>query len=90
MRITVHYLAQLKHAAGVGAETVDVEEGCTLPLLIRQLAARHGDDFRRIVLDEQGGIQPSLLVFAGEDQIDGSRALRADETVTLLAPMAGG
>ncbi len=90
MQITVHYFAQLKRAAGVGSETVDIHDGCTLRELITKLAARHDDRFRAVVLDVAGQPQRTLLYAVSDDQVDLNRVLQPNDTVTILAPMAGG
>lgn len=92
MQVTVKYMAQLKQAAGTGRETVEVTAGCTVPTLLRDLAGKRPDAFRRIVLDAQGNLQPCLLFFVHEEQVrpEEQRELRDGDVVTVLAPMAGG
>jgi molybdopterin converting factor small subunit len=92
MRITFHYLAQLKRFAGVAAETIDVAAGCTLPEALRLVGARHGTEFRAALLDNGGGARASLLFFLGNEQVrpDAARPLRDGDEVTILSPMAGG
>jgi molybdopterin converting factor small subunit len=92
MRITVHYLAQLKKAAGAGSEDIVVDAGCTVAALLTQLAQRHGQTIRALLTDERGKPQPSLLVFVGDDQVRTleGRGLNEGDVVTLLTPMAGG
>lgn len=92
MRVTVQYMAQLKRAAGLGSELVEVDPGCTVAGLLLQLAQRKEEAFRAMVLDRNGGLQPSLLVFVGEEQrrSDSDEPLPEGACVTLLTPMAGG
>jgi molybdopterin converting factor small subunit len=90
MRITVHYVAQLKRAAGTAREPVELEGGCTLTRLIRLLASARGEAFRGLTVDGRGEPQPSLLVFVGEEQVRSDRPLCDGDQVTLLTPMAGG
>src|SRR5687768_17386708 len=44
--LTIEYTAQLRRAAGVAVETIDLSEGCTLQQLARALADRHGQELR--------------------------------------------
>ena len=90
MHVTVHYLAQLKRAAGVAGETVMIEPGCTLTHLIQHLAQQHGEAFRTMALDDAGQPQRTLLYAIGDEQADLERTLRDGDVVTVLAPMAGG
>lgn len=92
MQVTVKYMAQLKQAAGASKETVAVNLGCTVQTLLRDLAAKRPEAFRRIVLDAQGNLQPCLLFFVQEEQVrpEEQRELCDGDVVTVLAPMAGG
>lgn len=92
MRVRVNYLAQVKRAAGVAEEAADLAPEGSLRDLLAVLADRHGADFRRLVLDPQGRVQPTLLFFVGDEQLrpECDRPLRDGEVVTILAPMAGG
>jgi molybdopterin converting factor small subunit len=91
MTITVRYKTQVKRAAGIAGEVVDVDGG-SLQQLLQHLAARHGDAFRQLLVRDDGALQESILVFVGERQVVASSAipLRDGDVVTLLAPMAGG
>src|SRR5262249_10215811 len=91
MKITVKYQTQVKRAAGLGGEVVEFE-GSSVGQLLRQLAARHGDAFRRLVLRDDDAPQESILAFVDDRQVTagGAAPLRDGDVVTLLAPMAGG
>jgi molybdopterin converting factor small subunit len=92
MRITVKYMAQLKQAAGVPQEIVELDQACTVAQMIQLLVARHAEPFRRILLDPTGSVHHSILLFIGDDQVreDSPRLLQEGDLVTFLAPMAGG
>jgi len=89
MRVTVQYMAQLRRLAGGASETVELAGG-TLGEVLRQLAGRHGPEFRAQVLAEDGGPQKALLLFVGDEPAGADRALRDGDRVTILTPMAGG
>jgi molybdopterin converting factor small subunit len=92
MRVSVKYMAQLRQAAGIGGETVELDGSATVRDLVHSLAVRHDHAFARFLFGENGTIQPSLLVFVGEEQVrpDSQIVLGDGDTVTLLTPMAGG
>lgn len=92
MQVTIEYAAQVKQAAGVGSETVSVDEGCSVQELIRRTAEAHGEEFRRLVLDGDGRLHPSILLFVGDDQVrwETPVALKEADVVTLLSPVSGG
>jgi molybdopterin converting factor small subunit len=90
MKIAVRYLAQLKHAAGRAGEELDVEAPCTAGALLATLAERHGQPLRGMLLDAKGGVQPTILLFIGDEQVEATAELRDGDAVTLLTPIAGG
>jgi molybdopterin converting factor small subunit len=90
MRVTVHYLAQMKRAAGCSSEAVEIHEAATLQELLAVLADRHGSPLRSMLLDEKNQPLRSLLFFVGEAHADPTHRLQAENEVTILAPMAGG
>ncbi len=91
MKIAVRYMAQLRQAAGVAAEVVELDEAGSLADLLRLLAERRGAELCRLLLANNGSPQPTLLVFVGDAQADVSRTTLTDgDEVTLLSPIAGG
>jgi molybdopterin converting factor small subunit len=92
MKVVVRYMAQLRQAAGRAGEEIDLDGPCSLPDLLRRLAGRHGEPFGRLLLDAGGSLQPSILLFVGDEQVGAGAPvqLRDGDVITLLAPMAGG
>jgi molybdopterin converting factor small subunit len=93
MRITIHYMGQVKHAAGVAShEEVDLPDDCSVLECIRQLAERTDDRLRHFLLDSQGQVNRTILLFAGEEQVrDAERVKLYDgDVLTVLSPIAGG
>jgi molybdopterin converting factor small subunit len=92
MRVAVHYLAQLKQAAGVAAEPVELDGPCGIADLVARLAERHGEPLRHLLLGADGRLQPTILLFVGEQQVgpEDRVELRDGDVVTLLSPVAGG
>jgi molybdopterin converting factor small subunit len=89
MRITVKYMAQLKRLAGA-SEVIEVGSGSVLGAVLVELAARHGADFRALLLGADGQPQRSLLVFIGDERAGLNQELHDGDRVTILSPMAGG
>ena len=90
MRITIHYMAQIKRAAGCASESIDAADGASLREVLRALGERRGEPFRGMLLDDAGEPRKTLLFFVGEEHGDPARVLRDGDTITILAPMAGG
>ncbi len=92
MTVSVRYLAQVRAAAGRATEQVTLSDASSLVELLRNLAERHGTALRNLLFDPSGGLQPTILVFVGDEQVSGNDAvaLKDGDTVTILSPMAGG
>ena len=90
MRVTVHYLAQIKRAAGCGSESVDAAAPVSLRDFLRTLADRHNAAFRALLLDDASEPRKSLLFFVADEHADLARPLTDGDTITILAPMSGG
>ena len=92
MKVETRYWGQIKKAAGCGAETIDVDDRTSLADLVRELASRHGDDFRRLVVDDEGAPRSSLLIVVDDEQVrwDTPPPLRDGVQVSFLSPIAGG
>ena len=92
MQVTVEYAAQVKRAAGVASESVDVEESCLLQNVLTQVAAARGDALKNILFDDDGVLHPSILLFVGNSQIRWETPLTLNDrdVVTVLSPISGG
>lgn len=92
MKVTVEYTAQIKAAAGLGSEQVEVEPGCTVDQLVCRLAEQHGDPLRNMVLTEEGRPSSAVLLFVGQTQVrpDEPKQLADGDLVTFLSPISGG
>ena len=90
MHVTVHYLAQIRRAAGRASESVESPDAVPLRDFLRTLARRHDGQFRAMLLDDAGEPRKSMLYFVGDEHADLSRPLADGDAVTILAPMAGG
>lgn len=92
MNVKVEYTAQLKEALGVGEESVEVNDECTPAQLLGQLAARHGERFRTMVMDENGKKLPWIMLAVCDEAVgcDSPRTLRDGDTVSIMTPMSGG
>lgn len=92
MEVTVKYMAQVRLAAQRPSEKVTLDEALTLREFLAHLGERHGEPMRKLLFDAQGGIQNTLLIFKGEEQVrlDNLVSLQDGDVVTLLTPIAGG
>lgn len=92
MRIIFRYMGQLRQAAGISEEPVDVDAAASVATLLSRLAARHNDAFRRLLFDERDKVHASMLFFRNDEQVeaDAPQSFRDGDVVTAMAPMAGG
>ena len=92
MKVTVHYLAQLRRAAKLAAEEVELEAPATLANVLALLVQRHGDELRRMLLDDAGSLRSGLLVFVNDEQAVHPEQifLKDGDSITFLSPIAGG
>ena len=92
MNVTLHYETQLKRAVGIASETIEVPEGAGVSEVVRAAAATHGESVADMLLDDQGNVRPSVLIFVGDEQIDAGDGpeLTDGSTLTLMSPISGG
>jgi molybdopterin converting factor small subunit len=91
VRVSVRYMAQLRLAAGMAVEPVELDRPCSMGELLTHLAQRHGSPFRDLLVDAGGAPHAGVLLFVGAEQVDLEQAtLRDGDVVTVLTPMAGG
>lgn len=92
MQVTVEYAAQVKRAAGVASESVDVDDGCSVQDALSRIAEQHGDPLAKLLLGEEGRLHPSILLFVGDEQVrwETPRQLSAGDVITILSPISGG
>ena len=92
MKVAVRYMAQLKDAAGVASDELELGASCAVAEVLRLVADRHGGALRRLLLTADGRPQATILVFHGDAQVSGEQVLRLrdGDVLTVLAPMAGG
>ena len=92
MDIHIHYATQVKRAAGIRSESVSVADGCTVHMLIREIAGRHGENLQRLLLNEKGEVRPGLLLFLEDTQVAAGDdpPLTEGATLTIMSPISGG
>ena len=91
MKITVRYATQLKQRAGTDAEELELTEAASVQACLQAVSQRH-TDLQSLLLDANGSLSSTILVFVGDDQIDdpATATLKEGDVVTLLSPIAGG
>ncbi len=92
MDVQIEYVAQMRDAAGTAAETVAFGGPATVQDVVRDAARRHGGRLAQLLLDEHDALQPSAIVFVGDEQIewDNVQPVSDGTRITVLAPLAGG
>jgi molybdopterin/thiamine biosynthesis adenylyltransferase/molybdopterin converting factor small subunit len=92
MKVTIRYAAQARQAAGTAAEEVELERPCSAAELLIGLAKSRGGPFAHLLLDDRGSMQPTLLLFLGDNQIAAGdqTPLANGDVITVLTPIAGG
>ena len=92
MKVIVNYLAQLKQAAGISSESVDLETPCSVQELVIRVASNHGEPLRSFLLEPGGGLRTSILLIIGETQVHWETPVQIKEgdVITFLSPLAGG
>ena len=92
MKVDIFYHAQIRLAAGGASGLVDVAPGTTVTALLRAQAERHGEAFRKIVLDDAGRVRPGIIVLVNDrPKADSSDpVLTEGDRVALFSPVAGG
>ncbi len=92
MRITVTYETQLKRAVGTASEEFVLPDEATVSEAIQAISDRHGKSLSRMLLNEDGAVRPSVLVFVADEQVtpDDSVNLTDGASITLMSPISGG
>ncbi len=94
MQVTVNYEAQLRMAAGINTETLEVVDQYNLLELLRQVAAARGANLADRLLTADGQPQPGVLLFVNEQPIPAAaaatRTLEPDDVILLYPPISGG
>jgi len=93
MQITIQYESQARRAAGIRSETIEVADAsCSVTDCIRRIADGHGEALKSILMNTNGEVQPTLLVFLNDRQIvRGDETTLSDgDTLTLMTPISGG
>lgn len=93
MKLRVQYMAQLRTVVGRSEEAIELADAARLSELLAHLAVIHSEA-RSHFVTETGQARPSLLIVINESAVSAREAsttvLHANDTVTLLPPIAGG
>lgn len=81
MEIGVQYFSQLRDAAGVGDETVELAAGATVAQLLAELYQRHP------ALEKW---DRQILLGIGVEFVEREQVLRPNEQVAIMPPVQGG
>ena len=92
MKLTVHYTTQLKAELGMEAEVIEMPDGSCFSDILKSLLAKHEAAFKKLVVDDQGRLLPSILPCVDDQQVaaDEDPELRPGGSVTFLSAISGG
>ena len=92
MQVTINYFAQVRQAAGVESERLALDQGVDIQTALLELARRHGDDFRALVLDRDGTVRPGLLTVVNGQSVSSPQEhpLADGDEISLISAVAGG
>lgn len=91
LKVQVHYAAQLRDAAGVATETIELDTEVTFRELLDQVASRHGKPLSDMLIDEEGNPHQWIIADRGGTVIRlPSTVLTDGDVVRLLSPISGG
>lgn len=92
MAVTIRYETLLKRAAGTSSEAIELPASQNVHQVVRSVAARHGEPLCSMVIDAEGNVRPTVLVFVGDTQItsNDSHAVCDGDVITLMSPISGG
>jgi len=92
MKVTFKYFAQVRQATGTESEQLVLDDGADMAAALSAAAGRHGEAFKKLVLDEFGVVRPSMLVLVNGVPAPrgGQRKLADGDEVTLLSAVSGG
>ena len=92
MQLKIRYETLLKRAAGVARQSIDVAETQDVRDIVGELASQANNKVRSMLVDAAGNMQPSLLIFANDCQVNASDScpLSDGDEITLMSPISGG
>jgi molybdopterin converting factor small subunit len=88
MNITFNYYAQIRKAAGVESECVEIVAGATLLDAIKTID--HGAEFKDLLFNAQGIPHPVILFLVNDGPAAPDRTLNEGDRVNVFSPVAGG
>ena len=89
MTARVRYLAQLRRLAGRAFDEAEIEWPQTVEEVVRAIARRNPTVSAHL-LNEEGRMRRSVLVFQGEEQLHGVTLLQGPCELDVMTPIAGG
>lgn len=94
MKVRVQYFAIVRELTNHREEILDVDEKTTVLDVLKTLARKHGEEFRKYVFDpETGNPRPYIQVLVNEDSIstlNGLSTVLAEGTILAIIPPVGG
>lgn len=88
MNITISYFAQIRQAAGMESEPVEVPGGATVLDAVRSVD--HGAQFKALLFNESGALHPVILFLVNDIPAAPDRPLKDGDRISIFSPVAGG
>ena len=90
MQLQVEYFGQLRIAAGLERETVQLPDGSDAQCLVRTLVESRGDALREQLVNADGMVHPWILIAIDDCAGSPGSPLTDGQTVVLSSPISGG
>lgn len=92
MQIDISYMSQLRRAAGVSRETLEVAEPSTVQDFLANIVCARHPNLKKAIMGDNGEFHPVLMIFVGDQQIQPAtpHPLSNSNEVTLMFPISGG
>jgi molybdopterin converting factor small subunit len=92
MKLTLNYFGQLRQAAGLTTESLEQPDSISLEQLLVNRADGFGEEFKKILLDQNSQPRPSVLVIINNVTADRQSppVLQDGDEITLMPAIAGG
>lgn len=85
-------MAQLRQAAGVAVEHLELDDAATVRELVQRISSRAAEPLCNMLLDGEGKPRSTILMFVEDRHVatQDDVPLRDGQTVTLMSPISGG
>lgn len=92
MNVTIELNGQLKQQIGRSSLHYQLNDGASLSDLIATMKNDHQSAVERFLVNEDGSIKPSMMLFINDEQrnAQANHELKDGDTVGFISPISGG